>query len=104
VEVKDSPIEGIGVFAKRDFHKDEVIGIVSGFVPEELDPECWYTCEFEDDWGNWYAVEPTYPFRYLNHSANPNANMTSPVLIAVKAIKAGEEITFDYGYEDDIPF
>jgi len=37
-----------------------------------------------------------YLWRFLNHSCNPNAIIVRRVLIAIRAIAAGEEITFDY--------
>ena len=99
VVVKKSSIDGHGVFAAKNFDAGEVIGVISGYIPEETDPECRYTCEFEDDYGNWYALEPTYPFRYLNHSSTPNADIPSPVLVALDDIEAGDEITISYGEE-----
>lgn len=37
-----------------------------------------------------------YLWRFLNHSCNPNTIIVRRVLIAIKPIAAGEEITFDY--------
>ncbi len=37
--------------------------------------------------------------RYLNHSPKPNAEFEGAELYAIRAIKPGEEITFDYGRE-----
>lgn len=99
VRVKDSPIEGSGVFATKRFDTGDVIGIISGYVPEEIDPLCDYTCIFEDYHGNVYGIEPTAPFKYLNHSPYPNADWDTPVILALKDIEVGEEITIHYGDE-----
>jgi hypothetical protein len=35
-------------------------------------------------------------WRFLNHSCRPNAAFDGPVLVALAALRAGDEITFDY--------
>ncbi len=35
-------------------------------------------------------------WRFLNHSCRPNAAFDGPVLVALTALEAGDEITFDY--------
>lgn len=99
VGVAESTIDGWGVFAIEDINKDEVIGVIGGIVSEDPDHHSDYTCEFEDWNGNVYYVEPAAPFKYLNHSAEANADWDTPVLIALRDIKAGEEITIHYGEE-----
>ncbi|MBK8974693.1 MAG: SET domain-containing protein-lysine N-methyltransferase [Planctomycetes bacterium] len=37
-----------------------------------------------------------FPWRFLNHSCAPNAALRGRELIALRAIAAGEEVTFDY--------
>ena len=103
VEVRESPIDGNGVFAKRAFKKGEIIGVFSGFVPETYDPECDYSVEFEveDENGDtWvYVIEPTAPFKYLNHADDACVCIATPILTALRNIEAGEELTIDYGEE-----
>lgn len=36
------------------------------------------------------------PWRFLNHSCRPNAVLRGRVLVALRAIAAGEDVTFDY--------
>ena len=95
----DSWRHGQGVFAFQNIREGEVIGIITGVVENDPDPNCEYTCWFEDGNGNWYTVNPHEPFRYLNHDADPNADWSSPVLIAIRNILVGEEITIHYGEE-----
>lgn len=48
-----------------------------------------------------------HPWRYLNHSCEPNAVLKGRSLVALKAIAPGEEVTFDYNtteYEMSAPF
>lgn len=37
-----------------------------------------------------------HPWRFLNHSCDPNARVLGQALIAIRAIAEGEQITFDY--------
>ena len=103
VEVRESPIDGSGVFAKRAFKKGEQIGIFTGGVPETYDENCDFTVEFwvfdEDENTFVYVIEPTAPFKYLNHGDAANVDITTPVLIALRDVAAGEELTIDYGEE-----
>lgn len=52
---------------------------------------------------SWIRTEGT-PFRYINHSCDPNAAiMGTKTLIALKDIDSGEEITIDYSMTDADP-
>lgn len=42
---------------------------------------------------------------FINHSCNPNAGFGSPVsIVAMREIKAGEEVCFDYAMCDSLPY
>jgi hypothetical protein len=41
-------------------------------------------------------VRVEFPWRYLNHSCDANARLVGRSLVALRAIAAGEEVTFDY--------
>lgn len=99
IVVRESKIDGLGVFAKEVFLKGEVIGIITGTIPEKVDEHSDYAVEFQDDDGNVYWVEPFAPWKYLNHSNNANACGETPVLTASRNIEVGEEITIHYGDE-----
>ena len=48
-----------------------------------------------------------YRWRFLNHSCEPNAKFENPNLVAIREIKASEQITFDYNtteYDLATPF
>jgi hypothetical protein len=72
IEVKKSAIHGLGVVLKRDVRKGEVIGRYRG-------------------------REITGPLRFLNHNCRPNAELMNFKLVAQRPIRAGTEITIDYG-------
>ncbi len=99
VEIRESSIHGLGVFAIEDIKKGDVVGVLTGTVCEEPDPHSEYVCALEDWEGHYYYIEPFTPFKYLNHSQEANTDWDTPVLLALKNIKAGEEITIDYGEE-----
>lgn len=96
--VKKSEIIGKGVFAARNFKKDEV---VLRWKPKQLsktqlnklsDKEKHYVLEDKDIY---YLMQK--PERYINHSCNPNTIVHNLSDKALREIKKGEEITSDYG-------
>jgi hypothetical protein len=79
VEIRASPIEGAGLFATQNFKAGALI------APAKL------------------GVKRTPAGRYVNHSGSPNAKMvlvrgTDLDQVALRDIKAGEEITNNYFY------
>jgi len=103
VEVRESPIEGLGVFALREFARGERLRLVhlvrevteEAPLREEAGERIEH-CAYRDGkvvlWG--------YPDRHVNHSCDPNAyeqvDGGASFIVARRAIAAGEEITFDY--------
>ena len=84
-----SRIHGNGLFTMHPIQKGEVIGEF------DLAPaiyETMFTIWIDDD-----------PFRalgvlkYSNHSSKPNTEIDFPEMIALRDIKSGEELTWDYG-------
>lgn len=107
--VKKSPIQGKGVFANRDFAREEkILEIDDSHVVEDFDKltkeQQQYECDFL---GDGRTVLMQSPERYINHSCDPNAYVRTingiRTLLAMRDIKAGEEIAYDYvinGYYD----
>jgi len=105
---KESPIHGVGGFAKTDLSKGARI---VEYVGEKIDKhESARRCEannvyifslndVEDIDGNvdWN------PARFLNHSCNPNCEAEFDEdhiwVISTRDIRAGEELTFNYGFD-----
>jgi hypothetical protein len=96
---------GKGVFANRSFKPQQEVGRIRGKLIE--DPT--YGSTYCMDFGEGRLIEPTAPFRYLNHSCEPNCELIIWVdedsaetlrlaLHAVTAIQSGEELTIDYGW------
>jgi hypothetical protein len=102
---------GRGVFAARRLRRSQNIGEILGEVID--DPK--YTSEYCIDLGGSRNLEPEPPFRFLNHSCEPNCELFSwepregedPSVAdrmfvgALKTIEPGEELTIDYGWPAD---
>ena len=106
------PGKGRGMFAAKDFKKDEIIEVCPVYIIPEKDFELFEKTQFtnylfawgEDDEG--YCVCLGYGSIY-NHSFEPNIefetdmkNMTI-VFKALRDIAKGEELCSDYNYDDD---
>ncbi|HVU86027.1 MAG TPA: SET domain-containing protein [Pirellulales bacterium] len=98
---------GRGVFAERWFAQYEVIGEVHGEVIEDREHESRYCM----DLGDHRSLEPITPFRYMNHSCEPNCELhwfdvegvrggrqRRLYVIAIARIADGSELTIDYGW------
>jgi len=103
VEVKQSRIEGLGVFALEPIVRGErirqinIVREVTAASPlrEDLGERADH-CDYPDG----KVVLFGFPDRHLNHSCDPNAYLwyesTKCYLNARRSIAAGEEITCDY--------
>ncbi|MGH7803107.1 MAG: SET domain-containing protein-lysine N-methyltransferase [Candidatus Binatia bacterium] len=94
VDVSGSARRGHGLFALRAYEPGELILAISGSIARERGE---YTIQVGRD----AHIEPDSPLRYANHSCDPNSGIRisaegAPALHAMRAIRAGEEITWDY--------
>jgi hypothetical protein len=110
VRVADSAI-GKGVFARRDFLAEADIGQIQGEIIDDPDYGSDYGIDLEDG----RTLEPGAPFRYLNHSCEPNCGFdiydaedeqgAAPhrvvLLTAIRPIEQGEELTIEYNWAAD---
>ena len=105
VIVKESEIQGKGVFAAKDFKKGEIVLDWSDspvFTPEQAEKIPEEERKYVYYEGNKRVlVKP--PARYVNHSCDPNTFCRDFCDIAKRDIKKGEEITEDYSKENN-PF
>lgn len=109
VEVRGSGIQGKGVYSLKDFNKGEIVLEIddSDVVTEdrELTQEDF---EFHCDYiGDGKAVLMKSPEVYINHSCNPSTYVKTidgiRKVVAMRDIRKGDEITYDYsinGYND----
>lgn len=113
VEVRESKIEGKGVFALKDFKKGELIlDIDDTQVITDPGTLSQYQKDYECDWlENGKIILMKEPEKHINHSCDPNTYVKTidgiRKVIAMHNIKKGEEINYDYAingyYNSDIP-
>jgi SET domain-containing protein len=103
--VKNTPKYGNGVFAKKNIKKDTLLIVFGGYVLTREEEEK-LPIEIRDiaitiDKNLVLGVikkEQLTNTDFVNHSCEPNAGIRGQIsLVAMKDIKKGEEITFDYG-------
>jgi hypothetical protein len=100
---------GRGVFARTYYRMDCIIGEIQGELIDQPDYRSDYCIDLEDG----RQLEPFPPFRFLNHSCDPNCEFdffdlpdgaTSLLrrrvfLLAAKDISGGDELTIDYNWD-----
>ncbi len=98
---------GLGVFSLRSFSIREVIGPIEGpFFNDEV-----HESDYCMSLGENGCIEPNAPFRFLNHSCEPNCSLqeyeveqddgqlAGELWLTVDAeIAPGEEMTIDYAW------
>jgi hypothetical protein len=100
------------VIAKRRFRTGDEIAEIQGTIIDDASYGSCYCMDFGDGQG----LEPDAPFRFLNHSCDPNCELVHwadeetdeylhLALVARRAIQPNEELTIDYGWaaENAIP-
>ncbi len=104
LEVKDSDVEGAGTLAKGNIKKNDLLLVLSGYVMK-LSEEEKLPGSLSD---NGIQVTDNLSLcvskkselggiNFFNHSCDPNAGIKGQIfLVAMRNIKKGEEVTFDY--------
>jgi len=110
-EVRESKIHGRGLFAKADIAKGEIVVIKGGHIIDretlrrEITPKLG---PVEIQIGDNLFIAPVtadereLSMLYSNHSCNPNIGMRGEItFVAMRDIRAGEELTHDWAMTDD---
>ena len=88
---------GFGVFAKVPVEPRESLFYLTGKLLCFKDAVTAVQGEYTIQIGVDSYIDPHSPARYLNHSCEPNAGFVDVIrLVALRQIKPGEEIRFDY--------
>ncbi len=96
---------GRAVIANRFFEAGEAIAEIRGTIVQDPDYSSDYCFELNDG----RSLEPSSPFRFLNHSCEPNGEIfmwedeldqhdAGLSIGARQAIEPGHELTIDYGW------
>lgn len=99
VRVDHSPIHGLGLFANIDLPAFTRVGTYEGEWTQEDGMHVLWV--YDDEREQWMGIDGDNEMRFLNHSNEPNAEWSGIELFTLRWIHAGEEITFDYGWDDD---
>ena len=110
-EVRESKIHGRGLFAKADIAKDDVVAVKGGHIVdrETLRREITPTLgpvEIQIDYDLFITPvtdeERELSMLYSNHSCDPNLGVRGEIIfVAMRDIRAGEELTHDWAMTDD---
>lgn len=100
IQVKNSKIHGKGIFATETIPAGKIILEIDDshviLDPKELDES---EQDYVDTFDGKYVLWPE-PERYINHSCEPNVYLKTidgeRKVLAMKEIKAAEELFFDY--------
>ena len=103
LEIRESPIHGLGVFATKDFP----VGYCFGeFIGEEM-PWRDFTARYGKDFRYCYKMRRIH--RVINakekrnwitfiNEGKPNVILRKRFCFSLRPLKAGEELLLDYGY------
>ncbi len=105
-EVRNSEKQGKGFFAIQDIKKDEILAIRTGHIVEydeamRLDKQLGdFSLQISED--HFLCPKTKEEVEnivlYINHSCDPNVGMDGQInYVAMRDIKAGEELCLDYG-------
>ena len=100
VYVGKSRIHGRGLFASEPIRTGEAIGRFEGRATRR---NGCYVLWVHEEGVRFRGIEGTTDLRFVNHSKSPNAEFVQDMLMAIRTIQSGDEITCHYGecWEDE---
>src|ERR1700687_3021021 len=107
-----SPIHGRGLFATRSIRKGEIVAVKGGHILDRRTlskvrrriADAYIQIDDGFYIGAARASEVGRNKIYLNHSCEPNLGFRGQLtFVALRGIKAGEELTYDWAMEEDVP-
>ena len=94
IEVRESPVHGKGVFARKRLREGQWIGRFEG---DETTENGTYVLWLIDEDGVEHGIRGRNALRFLNHGAPPNAEFEDADLFAIRNVQPGAEVLIDYG-------
>lgn len=125
IERRNSPIHGSGVFAKASIGQGEPIVQYKGKLISHAEADRKYHGDIDSGHTFLFSLNEKWIVnanekgniaRWINHSCAPNAiayvhehksgkpKKDKVIIEALREITKGEEITYDYGFEFDVPY
>jgi uncharacterized protein len=110
--MRKSPIHGRGLFARSPIKRGEIVAIKGGHI---LDRRALSAVrrriaaayiQIDDGFyiGARRSAEVALNKIFINHSCEPNLGIRGQITyVALRAIKAGEELTYDWAMEENAP-
>ncbi len=99
IQVTESKIHGRGLVAVVNIQKSEFVGHIKGETKFKINKSIQDTFA-HPDWVGFkknYWTDPLPPFKYINHSCEPNCGIKGrKTVCALRNINSGEELTIDY--------
>ncbi len=99
LHVAESSIHGRGLFAQKNIPVKAFIGTYAGKKTSKNGMHVLWI--WDESAEKWVGIDGDNEMRFLNHSSQPNAEFYETDLYALKPISKGDEITFDYQWEED---
>ncbi len=103
IQIVKSRIEGRGIISTIDLKRGDFVGYIKGPIKHKINKGS-RDSEANPDWVGFkknYWIDPLPPFKYINHSCDPNCGIAGTKSVyAIKNIKAGDELTFDYAISE----
>jgi SET domain-containing protein len=104
LKVSETVLYGKGVFATSDIKKGSILAIIGGFIMTLEEESCLeesvsdLAVQIHDDFViGINKIEDRQLIDNFNHSCNPNAGFGGQIFLrAMRDIKTGEQVTFDY--------
>jgi SET domain-containing protein len=98
VIVQNTVNRGKGVFASRDFSQGDVVCKITGRLVRDVEALKMSRYSLNHmaalSLHDWILVDP--PMKFINHSCEPNVFEKDGVVLAMREIKSGDELFFDY--------
>ena len=110
--IRKSLIEGKGLFARRAIRKGEIVAIKGGHVYDErglAKIKSKIAASYVQIADGFYigaatAAEVKKNKIFINHSCRPNVGIRGQIIcVALRDIRAGEELTYDWAMEENAP-
>lgn len=112
-EVRESPIQGRGLFARVDIPAGAIVAVKGGAV---MDGTMWHRLERQLGPAEIQIAEDLFiapreageregSMLFTNHSCEPNIALQGQIVfVAMRDIAAGEELTHDWATTDDLDY